>query len=169
MIKWFLRNNPSLLGDLLEERASGRSLAWYWRQIAVAIGRSIFEEARENPVLTLRAVATTLVVYFSASAIAFFGYGYLSGYLSPAFGDPYNSHWLLIPLIFVPAAVAGWIVARTHRSCVAAAITAIVIIWAPIAMPINFWTPAAQITGLISGALVAAYRRRSPATINVLK
>jgi hypothetical protein len=81
MIKWLLRNNPSLLGDLLEERASGRSRAWYLRQIVVAVARSVFQEGRQHPILTLRAIATALLVYLAVSVVDAIGYAYLWGYL----------------------------------------------------------------------------------------
>jgi hypothetical protein len=94
--------DPALRGDLLDERARGRSRAWYWRQVAFAIGRSIFDQARLHPVLTLRAIATMLGVYFAASVMVFFAYGYLSGYLSPGLADPQSTRWFLIPLIVLP-------------------------------------------------------------------
>jgi hypothetical protein len=41
MATWLLeqigRKNPSLAGDLLEEYRHGRSVAWYWRQVLIAI------------------------------------------------------------------------------------------------------------------------------------
>src|SRR4030095_16256717 len=41
MATWLLehigRKNPSLAGDLLEEYRQGRSVAWYWRQVLIAI------------------------------------------------------------------------------------------------------------------------------------
>jgi hypothetical protein len=155
MIQWLLRNNPDLLGDLLEERASGRSRAWYGRQVLIAVARSIFDEGRRHPVLTLRAVVTALAVYFATSIIAAGAYGFLSFYLFRMRGNAYpSSPWWLILLIVAPSAAAGWIVARTHRACMEAAIVAIILIWAPIAMPINEWTPTAQFVGLLAGAFI---------------
>lgn len=63
MIKWLLRDNPALLGDILEERVSGRSATWVWWQIFVALTRSIFSSVRQHPVLTVRGMATGIVVY----------------------------------------------------------------------------------------------------------
>jgi hypothetical protein len=45
MIQWLLRNNPDLLGDILEERANGRSRVWLWRQMLIAVGRSMSTNA----------------------------------------------------------------------------------------------------------------------------
>jgi hypothetical protein len=157
--------DPSLFGDLLEERARGRSRAWYWRQVAVAVARAIFDQARRHPVLTVRAIATTLAVYFAASGIVYFVYGYLSGYLSPGLGDPYTLRWFLFPLISLPSAVAGYAMARTHRACSEAALATIVLVWGSIAIPINAWTPSAQFLGLTAGALIASYWPR----LNALK
>ena len=81
MIKWLFRNNPSLLGDLLEERASGRSRAWYLRQIVVAVARSVFQEGRQHPILTLRAIATAAVAYMLTAVAVSIGEGYTYGYL----------------------------------------------------------------------------------------
>jgi hypothetical protein len=121
MIHWLLRNNPNLLGDLLEERASGRSRAWYWRQVVVAVGRSIVDEARRHPVLTLRAAALASAVYCAALAITLFTYGILFSFLYPPMGE---SRWifLLFSLEVVPALLAGWVLARTHRACIEPAI-----------------------------------------------
>ena len=69
MIQWLLRNNPDLLGDILEERANGRSRAWLWRQMLIAVGRSMVDQGRRHPIVTLRAAALASFAY----CIAFFG------------------------------------------------------------------------------------------------
>ena len=126
MIQWLLRKNPALLGDVLEERASGRSRVWLWRQVAAAIARETFDDARLHPVLTLRAVATALATYFAAFAVVLFAYGFLFGY---SFAAQLSSLWLNIPLEFIPALLAGWIVARTHRACVLPAVGIIILLY----------------------------------------
>ena len=48
----------ALAGDLLEERARGRSSVWYWRQVLVAVWTGIWSTVFAHKVLALRAVAT---------------------------------------------------------------------------------------------------------------
>jgi hypothetical protein len=162
MIHWLLRNNPDLLGDLLEERASGRSRAWYWRQVLVAVGRSIVDEGRRHPVLTLRAVATALAVYCAALAVTLFTGGYLYGFIYRPMPE---SRWLLVFFLleFVPALLAGWVMARTHRDCMEIAIVILLFLYAPIAWPLDPSTLAANSIGFLVGTFlqVKRYHRRS--------
>lgn len=44
----YLRRNPALFGDLLEEFHSGRSKAWYWRQTGVVIATGIRANTSEG-------------------------------------------------------------------------------------------------------------------------
>jgi hypothetical protein len=159
MIQWLLRNNPSLLGDVLEERASGRSRAWYWRQVTVAVARSIIIEGRQHPVLTLRAIATALLVYLGVSIVNAIGYGYLWGYFYPwgAYAEP-TTLWFM-PLVIIPSVAAGWVMARTHRPCMEAAIVAIALIWVPMEMPAHPWICTGNIVGLLLGAFVDIRRQ----------
>jgi hypothetical protein len=52
----------ALAGDLLEERARGRSKVWYWRQVLIAIWTGIWSTVFAHKVLALRAVATGCAV-----------------------------------------------------------------------------------------------------------
>jgi hypothetical protein len=105
----FGARNDFLLGDLVEEYGQGRSRAWYWRQVLVALVVSFGSELRARPLLAVRAVATVWSVW------------YLYGFVFSS-----SLHRLLIPLPPVKGfiwlivsctawAVIGWIVARIHR------------------------------------------------------
>jgi len=55
---WLLHKfgrNEALSGDLLEEYSLGRSDAWYWRQVLVAIVVGFGKEVRTHKLLALRA------------------------------------------------------------------------------------------------------------------
>jgi hypothetical protein len=43
----------SLIGDLIEQHRRRRSTLWFWRQAVIAIGRSVGNEMRCHPVMTL--------------------------------------------------------------------------------------------------------------------
>ena len=45
-----------IIGDLAEQYRLGRSRTWYWRQVFVAILTGLFNECRENKLLTARAL-----------------------------------------------------------------------------------------------------------------
>jgi hypothetical protein len=49
-------NNPALTGDLTEECSRGRSNAWLWEQVLVAIAFAIGKEIYSHKLLTIRAV-----------------------------------------------------------------------------------------------------------------
>ena len=153
MIKWLLRDKPALLGDIVEERSSGRSRAWYWRQIAVAVARSIGTSVRQHPVLMLRALAAAMVTFtVVASAIAV-AEGYFYGqfmrwiWMAPA------SLLIVIPMAVIPAFVTGWLVSRTHRACGEAA--TLVIMLLVLLSSNNDWFRAAAPVSLLAGAFVA--------------
>ena len=155
MTKWLMRNNPALLGDLLEERARGRSRAWYWRQVAVAALRSTVDEVRLHPVLTLRAVAVASAAYLAAWTASLFGYAGLFGYLLPPLG---KIMCYLPPLTLIPSVLGGWTMARTHRACIEAAIL-IMIVLCPVIGKWASWADAPNIAGLLAGAALAEMRR----------
>jgi hypothetical protein len=145
MIKWLLRNNPALLGDLLEERAAGRSRGWFWKQMIVAVGRSIFNEVREHPVLLLRAIATVLVVEFAVVIAASAAFGFFTGLLYPT---PLPSAWFPITIFALPSLASGWVMARTHRPCMEAAVIVIVLLGAHLTL-VNEIAVASFLVGVL--------------------
>jgi hypothetical protein len=71
MIEWFDVSNTSdpLVGDLLEERHSGRSRWWLMRQVLVAVGGSVIREIVGNKLLSLRAIVAGVVVVMPLAAV----------------------------------------------------------------------------------------------------
>ena len=104
------------MGDLLEERALGRSRGWYWRQIAVAVGRDLASGARRHPVLLVRAIATAALSYLLLAFLAAIGTSVMYVYFwFPGDGasrvNP-ASVWIVLPMILVCTIATGWIGSR---------------------------------------------------------
>jgi hypothetical protein len=106
------RQNDSFAGDLTEEYARGRSQAWYWRQVLLAILIGSWSEIRRHKLLALRALATGWMVIFLESR-----------FLYPIFFRQWwsvaHSSQLLFAaptLLWTPvSAMTGWLVGRLHR------------------------------------------------------
>jgi hypothetical protein len=71
ILEWFGAANTSdpLIGDLLEELRSGRSRGWLLRQVLAAVAGSIVREAASNKLLSLRAIATGMLVAMPLSVV----------------------------------------------------------------------------------------------------
>jgi hypothetical protein len=78
-------DDESLLGDLIEEYASGRSRGWYWRQVMSAVLLGAVRAVRSHPVRVSGAVAAgwlTLLALFTlfgdrtADGLAAWGWGW---------------------------------------------------------------------------------------------
>jgi uncharacterized membrane-anchored protein YitT (DUF2179 family) len=161
MIKWLLRDNPALLGDLTEERANGRSRAWYFRQILVAIARSMISDVRMHPVLLARAVLAAVLTYVAFASITAIAIGILYGTLtSPQTWGKVNplSWWIYVPMAEIPSFVTGWLVIRTHRTCTLIAIVAMIVMWLWTILPYPSWMAVAALPGFIAGALLEIRR-----------
>jgi hypothetical protein len=61
------RQNPPLIGDLLEEFRAGRSRAWFWRQTLIAILTGFASNARQ----LRRLLMTRLIGWGGAAGVAF--------------------------------------------------------------------------------------------------
>src|SRR5215472_15170633 len=72
LAKWVFEHfgsaNEALAGDLIEEYAQGRSAAWYWRQVLIAVLIGCSNQVRRHKLLTVRAV----IVGWAASYISWY-------------------------------------------------------------------------------------------------
>ena len=165
-LRWLLCDNPSLIGDLLEERSAGRSRRWYYRQIIVGIARSMVTGVRRHPVLIVRAVVIAACSYLLLASATAIGAGFLYGYFfSPVEWSRMipDDSWSAIPMVVIPSVLTGWLVARTNRRAVQAAIATILLLWAVAATPWD-WIGAASALGFLAGASIDVRK-----TLSVLK
>jgi hypothetical protein len=100
------RTTEALCGDLIEEYQRGRSRAWFWRQVLVAVVASVTHEVRSKKLHTIRAlfigyVVATGLCYFTTSLVARFVWGY-------------KAYLAFLPFVFFSAAASGWVVRRSH-------------------------------------------------------
>lgn len=115
--------NDALTGDLIEEYSQGRSVAWYWRQVLVAIVVDFGKEVRAHKLLALRAIAVGWTALYVLLRVVenpgwrFFGRVLLPRGLNPS---PYWwHHYYLYPALLIPcifAGASGWVVGRCHRA-----------------------------------------------------
>jgi hypothetical protein len=108
----------ALAGDLLEERARGRSSVWYWRQVLVAVLVGIWGSIRNHKVLALRAVATGFAMEYS---LLFLWHLWVQHQSIPVDVDGVPvmtiATWAWnLWLVVVTQTATGWVVARTHRA-----------------------------------------------------
>jgi hypothetical protein len=113
------QGNESLMGDLVEERGSGRSAVWFWREAVVAIADSVARDLRDHKLLAVRAVATGWAVNLAWAQVM----GVASRH------ELWRRHMGLYEALFfftllVWPAITGWVVARTHRAQQAAMVLA---------------------------------------------
>ena len=122
----------SLIGDLVQRHRHGRSALWYWRQALLAISVDVVRDIRGHRLLAMRAVAVGFTVYLLSA----FPILWLSQWLSSMRKTPliWVQNWLLetghdslrlwsfqlIPfwlpegLVYIAAALSGWVVARLN-------------------------------------------------------
>jgi hypothetical protein len=129
------RRNDSLTGDLIEEYRRGRSRAWYWRQVLMAIVISFSAEIWHHKLLTTRAVVAGWT-----SLLLLSGLVRLSPPLSKEDGEllslviPFGwwyyhwGYWGWLTLCLVSGG-SGLMVARLHRTHQTAAVIAYAISW----------------------------------------
>jgi hypothetical protein len=115
----------SLIGDLHEQVARGRSAAWYWRQVLFAIGTSARRAVRIHGLSFVAAITTgwavmyawyALNMWMTAPHVAAFRFARETlGFAS--------AHPLLMTIWLFTAstrmglfAVAGWLCVRLHRA-----------------------------------------------------
>jgi hypothetical protein len=99
--------NEALAGDLLEEFRSGRSAAWYWRQVLAAIAIATLREIRARSLLLGFAALWTLL----APAWWFFGVRFLAPGVSFVLPWPYSAVFVtaISALLSLWAGLAGYV------------------------------------------------------------
>jgi hypothetical protein len=154
-------SNDSLKGDLMEEYRSGRSGAWYWRQVLMTIAVSFWKEISAHKLLAVRAVATGWAVwYLYGLFIGPWVYKLLIPFaqelpLAFKFG-PYSGFAWWIIWLSVSAAI-GWIVGRSHREHQTAMVlifTASVLLWNLRRLP---WIVSSLVVDAIGDSRYAPY------------
>jgi hypothetical protein len=155
------RGNDSLKGDLMEEYRSGRSGAWYWRQVLMTIAVTFWKEISAHKLLAVRAVATGWAVWFLyVSLIAPWLYEILIplAHRFPFAFDLYVPSGFVWWIIWLSVrAASGWIVARLHREHRAAMVltfSASVLLWKLQTLP---WILSNLIVDAIGDSRYAPY------------
>ncbi len=115
--------NEVLEGDLIEEYRRGRTVAWYWRQVLMAVLVGCGNEIRTQKLLTVRAVITGWAALILSNYLISLPLYSLYSRAMVALGlDPRWFWWLhyyTYPRMFVPCVgsfLSGWLVARFHRT-----------------------------------------------------
>ena len=121
---WLLHKfgrNEALSGDLLEEYSLGRSDAWYWRQVLVAIVVGFGKEVRTHKLLALRAIGVGWAAnYIILHVVWVPWWRFLHRILLEHGVSPvvWWRHYYLYPswlICCIWSAACGWIVGRSHR------------------------------------------------------
>jgi hypothetical protein len=114
---WFLKHlglEDAFIGDLVEQRDSGRSTGWFWRQVLIAI----LHVARRHVALTLGTVALGWVVLWVCFGFLLLPFAQLDGYvMTKGLAQPYSAGWWLRGILMwivvgFPFVASGWIVAK---------------------------------------------------------
>jgi hypothetical protein len=96
-----------IAGDLLEEFNRGRSAAWYWRQVLMAIVVGCASEVRHRRVVAIRAVVITWAVNYGAIRAPFVVYR--------LFGLAFHPALVSITFSLLGGAASGALVALLQR------------------------------------------------------
>lgn len=127
----FSSTDEALAGDLLEQFTQGRSAAWYWRQVLLAIAVGFGKEVRIHWILAIRATLIGLVVSTGASMLLIYLIVTLrkDGILELD-SVPRFVPWALSS--FLSGVVSGWLVAFLHpknRAAMLLTFTGALLIW----------------------------------------
>ena len=99
----------ALAGDLIEQYRQGRSGAWFWRQVLVAILAGVMRSVRDHKLQAAGAAAVGLAFYLLSP----FPIIWLARWLANE--GLLRFFWSSIWLTYTACAVSGWIVARLRR------------------------------------------------------
>jgi hypothetical protein len=131
--------NKELAGDLIEEYRGGRSAAWYWRQVLLAVAVGLRQEILSHKFLAAKAVVTGWTALYVLHSISGRHNGAWKGLIrlnSPLVRGPYNVpgifNWAMPLEIFIVFAVAAWIVGLLNRRYNHSLLSIVLIAW-------SFW------------------------------
>jgi hypothetical protein len=127
------RTSEALLGDLIEQYAGGRSRAWYWRQVFLAL---VISASREGRTRKLQAVSAIIIGYVIAASLCYF-----STSLAARFVVGYKAYLVFLPLTFFSAAVSGWIVRRSHPRPMVVIYAGFCVVASVVAFALYAWLP----------------------------
>jgi hypothetical protein len=117
--------DDSLIGDLHEQFATGRSSGWYWRQSLVALAQSTRRAMRLHTLSFVGAIAASWTVLFAWFALNMTMTAYHASVLRFVHGTfaVANGHqawmviyWLAAGSRVILFAIAGWLAVRIHRA-----------------------------------------------------
>jgi hypothetical protein len=121
---WLLRrfapgpDVDAIAGDLLEHYQRGRSAAWYWREVFVAILVGTWCESRQHPLRLVGAVAAGwLVTAVLGNVMLPHEYAWLVRYVLHHQADPEQMPLVGFVMSAPFAVLFGWTVARCAGSC----------------------------------------------------
>jgi hypothetical protein len=129
------QENECLMGDLVEEYGSGRSVLWLWHQTANAIASRVATDIRDHKALAIRAVATGWALQGGWSELLILLHPLTLHSLQqpPQYERmvTFLKLWLLLSLCAVTLwpVFVGWVVGKTHRAQQAAMVLAYASSW----------------------------------------
>jgi hypothetical protein len=103
-------HGDALAGDLVEQYRHGRSGAWFWRQVVLAILAGVGKGVRDHKLLAVRAIAIGLACYLLSA----FPIIWLAQWLANE--GLLRFFWSSIWLTYTACAASGWFVARLHAA-----------------------------------------------------
>jgi hypothetical protein len=119
------RRAESLIGDLHEQFAAGRSKGWYWRQVLIAIVTPARQAVRVHALSFVGAIVAGWIVMFAWFAFNMWMTGpnvVAVSFVRRTF-DISSYHYAWMTIYFVAAttrvivfALAGWLTVRIHRA-----------------------------------------------------
>jgi len=120
------RRSESLIGDLHEQfTTGGRSQAWYWRQVVIALALSALQTIRTHALSFMTAIAAgwlAMLAWFAMNMSMTGSHVYAFKFVHSTLGIT-NGHTIWMTIYFFTAAMrvilfalAGWLAVRLHRA-----------------------------------------------------
>ena len=127
------RTSDALLGDLIEQYARGRSRAWYWRQVLLALVICAGDDVRRRK---LQAVSAIIIGCVTSLPLC-----YALTSLAAQFVRGYKTFLVFVPLVFFSAAVSGWIVRRLYPRPMVVIYAGFCLVASAVACAVYAWLP----------------------------